>query len=717
MSSTNGEKNHRILVIDDNPAIHEDFRKILGRSQEVNAEFARAKISVFGIPTPSKPELSFEIDSAFQGQEGLIKVSQALAERRPYALAFVDVRMPPGWDGVETVVQILRVCPELQVVICSAYSDYSWHEIIARVGPSDNLLVLKKPFENLEVLQLAHALTRKWSLAHQARSRLAELDHIVHERTEALLLANQKLGQELCERTQVQAALRLSEERFAKAFHASPLAMMIQKLPQAEFVDVNESFLRMTGFRREEVIGRTTAELALWVDDEKQGDLPAQLRQQTSVRDHECRLRTRSGEEREALVFAELFSLDAEAHLLTIVQDISERLSLEGQLRQAQKMEAIGQLAAGVAHDFNNILTIIQGQISMLLDIQTFESDTEKTMRQVLAAGERAATLIRQLLAYSRKQVIQRKAVRLHSLLEQLSSMLRRLIGEHITLEVQCAADLPAVHADPGNLEQTILNLALNARDAMPQGGRLTIAVEAVEIDQARLDANPEARLGQFICLTTSDTGCGMDEATQAHVFEPFFTTKEPGKGTGMGLAMVYGIVKQHGGWIELASKVGQGTSFRIFLPICLSASTEWSHRSTALAPQARRGTETILVVEDEPVLRAYVQAALERYGYRTFPAQDGAEALAVWQQERDQIDLLLTDMVMPGGITGKELARQLTVDKPKLKTLYTSGYSLNALGENFKLNTTETFLQKPYQSQVLVQTVRNCLDSNCPSG
>ncbi len=180
---------------------------------------------------------------------------------------------------------------------------------------------------------------------------------------------------------------------------------------------------------------------------------------------------------------------------------------------------------------------------------------------------------------------------------------------------------------------------------------------------------------------------------------------------------MVYGIVKQHGGWIELTSKVGQVTSFKIFIPICLSAVTEWCHRSAAPAPQAVRGTETILVVEDEAVLRDYVQAALERYGYRTFQAQDGAEALAVWQRERNQIDLLLTDMVMPGGTTGKELARQLTADKPKLKTLYTSGYRLNALGENFKLSVTETFLQKPYQSQVLVQTVRNCLDWNCPTG
>jgi CheY-like chemotaxis protein len=297
--------------------------------------------------------------------------------------------------------------------------------------------------------------------------------------------------------------------------------------------------------------------------------------------------------------------------------------------------------------------------------------------------------------------------------------MLRRLLGEHVQLDTRCAPDLPAIHADACNLEQVIMNLAVNSRDAMPHGGQLTIRAEPVRIGPAYVAAHPEAAAGDFVCLSVSDTGCGMDAATQARLFEPFFTTKEVGKGTGMGLASVYGIVKQHNGWIEVNSTVGQGSEFKVFLPVCSTEAVEppraaLSHTSRILRPQH----ETILVVEDEPFLREFIETVLRNCGYRILVAGDANEALRVWDEQRGRIDLLLTDMVMPGGMSGHQLVKELSRRTPDLKAIYTSGYSRDVLGSELKWDDERVFLQKPYQSQVLVRTVRECLaETSRPRG
>jgi CheY-like chemotaxis protein len=310
---------------------------------------------------------------------------------------------------------------------------------------------------------------------------------------------------------------------------------------------------------------------------------------------------------------------------------------------------------------------------------------------------------------FSRKQIMLPQLLDLNDVVQNVSKMLRTLLGEHINIRKHTAESLPAVHADQGMLEQVLLNLAANARDAMPRGGDLLIRTYAVEIDEAYAQTIPDARPGYFVCLSISDTGHGMTAETLAHIFEPFFTTKEVGKGTGLGLATVYGIVKQHQGWIEVDSAVGQGTTFRIFLGAVSKPATE---EETQCRKHAPGGTETILVVEDEPALRELVTEILAKKGYRVLQAATGRKALAVWARHKHEVNLLFTDMMMPEGLSGLELGERLLAERPDLKIIYTSGYSLDVVNPEFVIKDGLRFLQKPYDPETLAQVVRDCLNS-----
>ena len=393
------------------------------------------------------------------------------------------------------------------------------------------------------------------------------------------------------------------------------------------------------------------------------------------------------------------------------VEDITERLSLEAQLRQAQKMESIGQLAAGVAHDFNNMLTIIQGHSSSLLARPTLPPEVVDSVQAVYFAAERAAGLTRQLLMFSRKNVMQPELLDLQKVVGNMSKMLERLLGETIALEFQPAVENSFVQGDCGMIEQVVMNLSLNARDAMPRGGRLTIGVETVIIDAAFIEIHPQAHAGRFVRLRVTDTGIGMDSATLGRIFEPFFTTKDIGKGTGLGLATVYGIVKQHEGWLEVNSEPGKGSTFDVFLPASDKVPA-FAEEAAPAAPVAG-GSETILIVEDEPVLRSMARDILEECGYRILEASSGKEALDVWNQRANEIDLLLTDMVMPDGVSGADLVEKLLTSRPRLKVVFTSGYTANEVNQEMLTRTRASFLAKPYTHAELAKTVRDCLDQN----
>jgi two-component system, cell cycle sensor histidine kinase and response regulator CckA len=396
--------------------------------------------------------------------------------------------------------------------------------------------------------------------------------------------------------------------------------------------------------------------------------------------------------------------------LVVVSRDVTDRIKLEGQLRQLQKMESLGQLAGGVAHDFNNMLTVIQGHTSQLLTRENLPVKLAETLRQISSSAEMAANLTRQLLMFSRQQTMQPTNLDLNDVIYNLTKMLRRILGEDIKLQFEGATELPMVYADQGMVGQILMNLSVNSRDAMPKGGQLTIATAVVEIDRAYMEKNPEAHSGKFVRLSVSDTGCGIPPENVSHVFEPFFTTKEAGKGTGLGLATVYGIVRQHHGWITLQSSLGTGTTFSIFLPVSVQRPVPAAQKKLP-AKRVSGGNETILIVEDLLPLRELLRAILESYGYRILEAPTGVMAMDVWREHQEEIDLLLTDMVMPDGISGNELADRLQSEKPTLRVIYTSGHGPAAFS-NIVLEEGRNFVQKPYQPQKLAETIRNALDA-----
>jgi two-component system cell cycle sensor histidine kinase/response regulator CckA len=392
--------------------------------------------------------------------------------------------------------------------------------------------------------------------------------------------------------------------------------------------------------------------------------------------------------------------------LLNIIRDISPRVALEAQLRQSLKMDAIGRLAGGVAHDFNNLLTVINGYSELLYAGTADDSPQRAYVAEVIKAGERAGNLTRQLLAFSRKQVLAPRLLDLNEVVQDMGGLLRRLIGADVDLAAVTAPGLWLVQADPGSLEQVIVNLAVNARDAMPHGGHLTIETHNVRLGEPYTSIHPEARPGPHVLLAVSDTGCGMDPATLARAFEPFFTTKGD-KGTGLGLATVYGCVKQAGGHLGVYSEVGRGTTFKVYLPRAEGqVPTGRSHHGMEL----RRGTETILLVEDEPGIRELGQQVLQSCGFVVLSAGDGVEALAVADQHKGTIDVLVTDVVMPH-LGGGQLAERLSERRPGVKVLYLSGYTDDAVVRHGVLAETAAFLHKPFTLAALTQKVREVLD------
>lgn len=413
--------------------------------------------------------------------------------------------------------------------------------------------------------------------------------------------------------------------------------------------------------------------------------------------------------------------LDASGNVVAVaslVQDVTERHEaekargkLEVQLRQAQKMEAVGQLAGGVAHDFNNILTVVLGNARLLNDEPGLSPAAKAKVDELIRAGEQASTLTHQLLTFSRRNIMETHLADLNVVLTDVTQMLTRLIGEDISLECECAPHSLAVRIDASLIGQVIVNLVVNARDAMPSGGSLKIGTGLKTVSAEQAHNHPDAHVGQFATLYVADTGCGMSETIRSHLFEPFFTTKEIGKGSGLGLSVAYGIIKQHGGWIECNSAVSQGSTFTIYLPVVLdSPSASKDAKPPTTAPRA--GSETILVVEDEPSVSQFVRTCLEKEDYRVLVASSGTEALRQWESVGGAIDLLMTDMVLPGGLSGNDLATQLRAVQPGLRIIFSSGYSPDYSGSDIEQSSGAIFLQKPYSPNTLIKTVRRCLDA-----
>jgi PAS domain S-box-containing protein len=461
----------------------------------------------------------------------------------------------------------------------------------------------------------------------------------------------------------------------------------------AKVVYANESACRNLGYSRAELIGMAAHAIA------PELDRPPGPRSITST------YRRKDGSTFAVELTLTHMAFGGEEYECVIARDLSARLLLEEQFRQAQKMEVGGRLAGGVAHDFNNLLGVIIGYSEILLRDPAATPGVRSKLEQILMAGQRGTGLTRQLLAFSRKQVLQPKVLDLNAVVEEVRKMLGRLIGEDIELTFAATRDLGQVKADPGQVEQVLLNLAVNARDAMPTGGNLTIATSNVEIDEAHAFRHPGVAVGRFVMLTVADTGCGMNAEVMRHLFEPFFTTKEQGKGTGLGLATVYGIVTQSGGHLEVESDVGRGSAFKIYLPRVDEPAVE--HVGAVASPLG--GSETVLLVEDEATLRETTRELLEASGYAVLPAADAAQAMAISRQHAGRIHLLLSDVVMPG-TSGPELAKHVRFRRPEVAVLYMTGYTDAALAAHGLDGSGSELLVKPFSAEALTRKVREAL-------
>jgi PAS domain S-box-containing protein len=474
--------------------------------------------------------------------------------------------------------------------------------------------------------------------------------------------------------------------------------------------ECNDAMARMYGYQEaREMFGRRLADLHDVADPANRDQIRGFIRAGYRLSDSETRERARDGRPR--VFLNNVIGFVEDGHLVRVwgtQRDVTEQRHLEEQFRQSQKMEAVGQLAGGIAHDFNNLLTAILGNTQLLLRDLPPGDAKRADVEEIRKASERAASLTRQLLAYSRRQMLQPEVLDLNGVVAEMNRMLRRLIGEHIELVTTLAPDLGRVRADPNQLEQVIVNLAVNARDAMPNGGKLTIETANVELDAAFAQAHLGSVPGPYAMVAVTDTGLGMEATVRAHLFEPFFTTKEVGKGTGLGLATVYGIVKQSGGYISVYSEVGRGTSFKIYLP---RIDKPAAAQPSPAKDRPDRGTETILVVEDEPAVLSLSRRALEAQGYLVLAASDASDALRVVERHGGTIHLLLTDVVMPGQ-SGRELADRLATSRPGIRVLYMSGYPGDAVVQHGALPAGSAFLQKPFSPDGLARKVRDVLDA-----
>jgi PAS domain S-box-containing protein len=515
-------------------------------------------------------------------------------------------------------------------------------------------------------------------------------------------------------RKRTEQALRESQEMFQKAFQASPDTMVLHSLSEGRHMDVNESFLRLIGYRREELVGRTAMDLGLWWDLAQGDEYLRVLREQGRVRDLEICVRTKSGEARTLLLSAEVIEIAGQDCVVAIGKDISERkqaeqerMRLEEQLRQAQKIEAVGRLAGGVAHDFNNILMVINGYVQLVLRKLSPRHPLRQNLNEIRKAGERAASLTGQLLAFSRRQILVPRILDLNKVVADTKEMLRRVIGEDVELVIRQGHKLAKVLADPGQIAQVLVNLAVNARDAMPGGGRLTIETGNVDLREAETGDLPGAASGPYVMLAVSDTGVGISKEVMEHMFEPFFTTRERGKGTGLGLSMVYGVVKQSGGYVRVQSEPGQGSTFRIYLPCAQVGSGKPAARSTKA--RLAKGRETILVVEDELAVRQVVAATLRSCGYKVLEAGSGEEAMRRLRRHEGPLHLVLCDLVMPR-MNGRKAADSVRTLYPEVKVVFMSGYTDDALLRHGVSDTQGSFLPKPFTIEALTRKVREVL-------
>jgi PAS domain S-box-containing protein len=594
-----------------------------------------------------------------------------------FDVVLLDLGLPDS-DGLATLDTLVRHSPLVPVVVAALPADEALSRAALRQGAQDWIVK-----GNTTPGQLARAL-------RQAIARNSVMPGAAAPAAVAALAAEN-------------ARLR----REARELFDADLTGNFVAAVDGTLTDCNPAFARMLGYA-DGAEANAGGALAIFGGDVNWRSFAGSVARDRRVRQHEMALRGREGGPVHVLVSATGF-FDESGQLTTIrgqLYDLTAHKQLEEQLSQSQKMEAVGRLAGGIAHDFNNLLMVIGGQTGRLLDKLPENEPLRKNAEAIASAADRAAGLTQQLLAFSRRQVLSPQVLSLNAVVRNVYGMLERVIGEDINCVMSLSEGIPSVRADPGRIEQALLNLAVNARDAMPGGGTLSISTSVVELDEVYSRQHVGAKPGRYVMLAVSDSGCGMDPETRTRVFEPFFTTKEVGKGTGLGLSMVYGIVKQSGGYIWVYSELGLGTTFKIYLPATEAPAESLQPRVAASAPT---GTETILLVEDEDGVRELLEEILTAQGYHVLAASRGVEALQISELLDEDIQVLVTDVVMPH-MSGHELAMRLRARRPGLRVLYLSGYTDEAIAHHGDIEVDADFLQKPFTRAALATKVRDVL-------
>jgi PAS domain S-box-containing protein len=498
-------------------------------------------------------------------------------------------------------------------------------------------------------------------------------------------------------------------KKFKAVFENSPIGIALTKIPEGTFYEVNQACIGMFGYTREEVIGKTTLELSVWRREEDRNSYLNSLRDNGSVQNFEAKMNRKSGDEITVLLSGTMLEISGEPFILIAFMEITEQKRLQSQLHQSQKMEAVGQLAGGVAHDFNNMLGVILGYAELALMKMEPSQPFYANLCEIRSAAERSADLTRQLLAFARKQTIAPKVIDLNKSVSGVLKMLQRLIGEDIHITWLSGENLWLVKVDPSQIDQMLANLCVNARDAITDVGRMTIETGNRTFDADYCAYHLGYLPGEYVRLSVSDNGSGMDKKTVTHIFEPFYTTKTKGKGTGLGLATVYGIVKQNNGFINVYSEPGQGTTFTIYLPRHIGENGEVQNEG-ANEP-APLGNETILLVEDEPTILSMTAMMLKGQGYTVLTAGSATEAIRLFREQTGTIHLLMTDVVMPD-MNGRDLGKELLSLYPQIKCLFMSGYTANVIAHHGVLDEGVHFIQKPFSVSELAAKVRKALDS-----
>jgi two-component system, cell cycle sensor histidine kinase and response regulator CckA len=512
-----------------------------------------------------------------------------------------------------------------------------------------------------------------------------------------------ELASELARRAAAAIETERTAERYRMLFEASPLPMWVYEADTLRFLAVNDAAIRKYGWTREEFLAMTIKDIR------PPEEIPALILNTTggdgfgSPRPDTWRHLTKDGQLLDVEITAGRIEFDGRRAALVLAHDVSEKMQLQRRLNEAEKMEAVGRLAGGVAHDFNNLLTVIGGYAEILL-----QQDEREELQEIARAAQQASALTRQLLAFSRRQVLHPRVLDLNEIVSSMEGMLQRIIGDDVSVGVKLADGLAHVEADRAQIERVILNLAANARDAMPDGGALTIETGNVELDATQVAKHGDGAPGTHVLLAVSDTGTGMDEEVRRHLFEPFYTTKPAGQGTGLGLATVFGVVKQSGGGIYVYSEPGRGSTFKIYLPAVAAEGAE--AETDGADAGARRGSETIMVVEDDAGVRELVRLMLEANGYEVLAVEDADEAMSVCTENPERVHLLLTDVVMPG-VNGRVLAERLAEVSPAMRVLFMSGYSDEAVHRHGQITDNAAFLEKPFTERALAHKVREVLD------